>query len=138
MDREALKAYMPHREPMLLLDAVDLRDDGKAVGTCHILPDAFYVQGHFPGNPVVPGVILCEMMAQTCCVMTHTTRTPYFVSIKNAEFKRKVVPGETITFVCGIDRTFQNFIFASGEGSVDGALCVRAQFAFALVEDAEA
>ncbi len=136
MNKEQIKARLPHREPMLLLDEAETTPDGKAVGTCHVRGDEFFLQGHFPGHPVVPGVILMEMMAQTCCMLIHTTLTPYFCAIKNAVFKRTVTPGETVTFLCEITRQIGNFYFATGEGHVDGTLCVKGDFSFALVEEA--
>jgi 3-hydroxyacyl-[acyl-carrier-protein] dehydratase len=136
MNKEQIATRLPHRENMLLLDEAELLADGKAVGKCRIRGDEFFLQGHFPGNPVVPGVMLMEMMGQTCCMLIDTTLTPYFCAIKNAVFKRKVSPGETVTFVCEITRRMGDFYFASGEGSVDGALCVRGEFSFALVKGA--
>ena len=66
--QEELKKILPHRDNMLLIDECELVD-GEAHGKCHIRPDQWFLQGHFPGNPTVPGVVLCEMMAQTCCVL---------------------------------------------------------------------
>ena len=66
MDRSEIKTILPHREPMLLIDSVELDAEGVAHAQVKIPEDPFYCQGHFPGNPVVPGVILCEMMAQSC------------------------------------------------------------------------
>ena len=68
MNKEEIKKILPHREPMLLVDEVELVD-GVAHGKCHIKGDEYFLQGHFPGNPVVPGVIQCEMMAQSACVL---------------------------------------------------------------------
>ena len=91
---------------------------------------------NFSGNPVVPGVILCEMMAQTCAVMLSSEAqgaTPYFTSLNNVKFKNMVKPGDKIEFKCAITKTKKPFYFASGEGYVNGKLCVKGDFSFALI-----
>ena len=65
MDRQEILNYLPHREPMLLVESAFLDESGVCHASYRIPDDPFYCQGHFPGNPIVPGVILCEIMAQS-------------------------------------------------------------------------
>ena len=67
MNRDEIKNILPHREPMLLVDQVELAE-GKSRGKYQVRGDEFFLQGHFPGNPVVPGVIQCEMLAQSAAM----------------------------------------------------------------------
>ena len=139
MNQEALEKILPHRPPMLLLDEVDILPDGKARGRYHVRGDEFFLQGHFPGNPVVPGVILCEMMAQTCAVLIADALedgTPFFSGIQKALFRRKVVPGDTVEFLCEIKRKLGHFYFAAGEGNVSGEPCVGGEFSVAVIREA--
>ncbi len=139
MNKEEIKKILPHREPMLLVDEAELID-GKAYGKCHIKGDEFFLQGHFPGNPVVPGVIQCEMLAQSACVLLageSNGKTPLFTGLDKVKFRGQVKPGDTLETECEITRQRGAFYFAKGTGKVNGKLCVSAEFSFMLMSNEE-
>jgi 3-hydroxyacyl-[acyl-carrier-protein] dehydratase len=136
MNREEIKQIIPHREPMLLVDETEIVDENTAHGKLQIHGDEWFLQGHFPGNPVVPGVILCESMAQASSVIVADKArgtTPYFAALSNVRFKNKVFPGDLLESVCKLVRTKGSFYFVEAKGYVQGKLCVTADFSFALV-----
>ena len=137
MNKEEIKKILPHRDDMLLIDEAEIVD-GKAHAKRKITGEEFFLRGHFPGNPVVPGVLLSEILAQSTCVLLADTMddsvTPYFSGLNNVKFKHPVKPGDTVETECEITRSKGVFYFASGKGFVDGKLCVSADFSFALVK----
>ena len=136
MNREEIRNILPHRDNMLLLDEVEKIDD-TARGKYHVRGDEFFLQGHFPGNPVVPGVIQCEILAQSACVLLQDQMTggklPMYTGLNNVRFKSPVKPGDTFETKVRITRAKHPFYFASGEGYVGDRLCLKAEFSFAIV-----
>lgn len=137
MNQEEIKTILPHRDNMLLVEEV--RDeDGVAYGKYHIRGDEWFLQGHFPDHPIVPGVILCEMLAQATCVLLRNNMKPgslpLFTGLNNVKFKSPVRPGDTFESECRIIKSKGPFYFAQGKGTVNGTLCVTAEFSFAVTE----
>lgn len=137
MNQEEIKTILPHRDNMLLVDEA-IVENGVAHGKKTVTGEEWFLKGHFPGNPVVPGVILCEILAQSCCVLLGETmageKTPYFTGLDKVKFRKPVKPGDVFETECEITRAKAPFYFARGRGFVDGALCVTAEFSFALVD----
>ena len=128
---------LPHRDPMLLVDEVWVDEENCSHGHYTVRGDEFFLQGHFPGNPIVPGVILCEMMAQNCSLMFAEYlkgKVPLFSGLEKVRFKNPVKPGDRVEFVCRTIKHRGPFFFTEGEGTVDGKLCVKASMSFAIVD----
>lgn len=135
MQRDEIKRILPHREPMLLLDTAEKVED-TAIGQYTVRGDEFFLQGHFPENPIVPGVILCEILAQSACVLLEDAisegKLPVYTGLDKVRFRAPVRPGDTIETKCRITRVKKPFYFAEGSASVNGKVCVSAEFSFAV------
>lgn len=138
MNQEEIKTILPHRDHMLLVDEVEKIGE-EAHGKYHVTGEEFFLKGHFPGNPVVPGVILCEILAQSACVLLQSQmeggKLPMYTGLNNVRFKSPVHPGDTFETRCRITRSKHPFYFATGEGYVGDRLCLKAEFSFAIVGD---
>lgn len=137
MTKEEIKQILPHREPMLLVDDIIKNDDGTVTGIYTVRGDEFFLQGHFPGMPVVPGVILCEMAAQSSCMLMAEAvkgKITLYAGMNNVKFKNPVRPGDTAYFTCSKMRSMGPIHFIKAEGRVKGKICMSGEFSFALIE----
>ena len=103
IDAKEIESVIPHRGHIRLIDEIKEVSDTTAIGIKHVRDDEFWCAGHFPGKPIMPGVLIVEAMAQTACFATlrrcgnNSGKTlGYFVSIENARFNRMVEPGNTL------------------------------------------
>jgi beta-hydroxyacyl-ACP dehydratase FabZ len=134
---------LPHRYPFLLVDRiVELEPDRRIVGLKNVTINEPFFQGHFPGAPVMPGVLIIEAMAQVAGVMIYRdlpdrdSKLIYFTGIENAKFRRPVVPGDQLRIEMELlsRRPSGNFGKMSGRAHVDGKLVAEAIVVFAISE----
>lgn len=136
MNKEELKQVIPHREPMLLVDKAEIVGD-ESVSEFTIPHDAHFTQGHFPGNPIVPGVILCEIMAQGSALLMQEQlkdKLALYSGLDNIRFKHVVRPGDTVVTRSRIVLTRGPLVVIDAVATVDDNLCSKGRLSFILTD----
>ncbi|WP_312644408.1 3-hydroxyacyl-ACP dehydratase FabZ [Hydrogenoanaerobacterium sp.] len=138
LNQEQIKEIIPHRDPFLLIDEITELEPGvRVVGKKILKTDEYWFKGHFPQEAVQPGVLTIEMLAQAgaVCILSlpeNRGRVAYFAGIDKAKFKRKILPGETITLELEIIKTRGPIGVGKAVASVDGKKAASAELTFAL------
>ena len=137
MKGNELMEILPHRRSMLLRDEA-YREDEYAHGIYTVKGDEFFLDGHFPGFPIVPGVILCEILAQSTAILLKDKmqegKVCLYTGLDKVRFKSPVLPGDRFETKCRIVRSKGIFYFAEGEGYVGEELKIKAEYSFALAD----
>lgn len=138
LNKDQIKEIIPHREPFLLIDEVLALDPGRrCIARTYIKEDDFWFQGHFPGSPVTPGVLMIEMLAQTGAVCAGSLpenkgKIGLFAKIDKAKFKRMVLPGDVLTLEVEMIKLRGSIGVGKAIARVDGDLAVSAELTFAF------
>ncbi len=141
--REIMK-ILPHRYPLLLIDRITEFEPMKlARGYKNVTANEPMFMGHFPGNPLLPGVYMIEALAQLggAAIMQPgdlARKTPYLAAVEKVKFRRPVVPGDRLDMEARVTRTKLNIGWVSCEGSVDGKACVTGELMFSISADPSA
>lgn len=131
-----IKAIIPHREPFLLIDRIDELESGvSAKGIKNVTYNEYFFAGHFPQEPVMPGVLIVEALAQTGAVAIlseekNKGKTAYFAGLDKVKFKRKVIPGDTLTLEVEIVRQKGPVGIGTGIAKVGNELAVSCELTF--------
>ena len=138
LDINQIMEILPHRPPFLLVDRiVDCQPGLRAVGVkCVTMNEPFFA-GHFPGHPVMPGVLILEALAQTGAVAALSLpefkgKIAVFGGVKNCRFKRQVVPGDVLTLRCELTARRGSVGFGTAVAKVDGKVACQAELTFAI------
>jgi 3-hydroxyacyl-[acyl-carrier-protein] dehydratase len=138
LGRSEIEAILPHRPPFLLIDeVVELEPGSRVVARKHVRDDEFWTAGHFPGRPVMPGVLIVEAMAQTGAVAVlseeeNRGRIAFFAGIDDVRFKRIVEPGDELELECHLERIRGPIGRGKATAKVDGKLAARGTLTFAV------
>ncbi len=141
MDVREIEKYIPHRYPMLLLDRIEELEEGKrVVAIKNVTANEWFFPGHFPGNPVMPGVLMIEAMAQAAGVLAVKSEkegkkvTTYFMSIDKAKFRKPVFPGDQLRFEVEVIRRRSTVWKLAGKTYVEDTLVAESEFTAMISE----
>lgn len=140
MDNREIQSILPHRFPFLLVDRIlELEPKVKAVGIKNVTINEPFFQGHFPGFPVMPGVLIVEALAQVAGILAFRSgakgSSVFFMSIEKAKFRKPVVPGDQIRLEVSVIQNRGNVWKCSGEAFVDGKLVTEAEVTAMVTEE---
>jgi 3-hydroxyacyl-[acyl-carrier-protein] dehydratase len=140
LGREQIEEILPHRDPFLFLDEVVVLEPGaRVVARKQVREDEWFLTGHFPGRPIMPGVIIVEAMAQTGAVAVladeaNRGKLALFAGIDDVRFKRMVLPGDELELTCELDRMRGPVGRGKATATVDGELAARGTLMFAVTD----
>jgi 3-hydroxyacyl-[acyl-carrier-protein] dehydratase len=140
LGREQIEEILPHRDPFLFLDEVLVLEPGvRVIARKRVRDDEWFLTGHFPGRPIMPGVIIVEAMAQTGAVAVladeaNRGKLALFAGIDDVRFKRMVLPGDELELTCELDRMRGPIGRGKATATVDGELAARGTLMFAVTE----
>src|SRR5438128_9641051 len=143
LDSEAIRKLLPHRYPFLLVDRIiELTPLQRIVGIKQVSINESFFQGHFPGAPVMPGVLVIEALAQCGAILAlreiadREQKLVFFTGIREARFRRPVVPGDTLMLEVTALRTGSRIQRMRGEAKVEGQLCADAELTSVIADRA--
>jgi 3-hydroxyacyl-[acyl-carrier-protein] dehydratase len=136
-----IQKILPHRYPFLLIDKIVEMEEGKSVkGIKNVTVNEPFFQGHFPGNPIMPGVLICEALAQAGAVLLlsmeeNRGKLGVFTGINNFKFRKQVVPGDTLELNAELVTYRHGMGKANVEALVDGKTAAKGEISFAVIDN---